>query len=440
MLLECYHKLCSLIGQNCVQNTHRDGYARDEYVRDGYVRDGYVRDGYVRFQDEELNKGDISAENENRFDQSSEEINAADDDLLEEFFLFDSLDTIYEEFPELEDVPNKFQWMWQCIIFTLSILFVSVLCIASVQCGIVFLYLNMASVCVGFKGTWYELPLLVRRIRITCNVITQFFIQMWFPVFILSIFSWKFVRQLLIFKIHMHIAGLLIIIELISHVFHSYGGVWQTYISHSIFCVTILISSWIVSVKLSDSRKKRIKYVLTICAQFLFGLLFSVSFFDIFVPALIKSRYTLLTITFMIGYILRLTCRVVSENTDNITHPGKLYLLSYIINAGTMFIFRIVQASFLRMSEFLIISAILGLIISLERISRLFSDYMITCLYRKSSKEKSITHKLYAQNKTCYSRYDSKWTEYRCYGDSCRKCVLSVLFTRAWLSSRSRNM
>ena len=227
--------------------------------------------------------------------------------------------------------------------------------------AIMFLYidLNTADLCIEWQHHNNTVSLSVMRIRVIGESGEAAIIYLWFPLTVVILFGWK------VFKLRfisvLYIAFIFAEATVIYKLFLLAFGVFDThmyyrYPSNILFFTGIICCSIVMvhSIRMSDVSLSysNLHIMALLSTQFLVVTILSFTFWYGIVPYFIsfkeeKYKFMVAALAPASTVIPSVICKHIAlRRSSEVVHPGRSFVLASFIRAGTIYIYRIMQADF----------------------------------------------------------------------------------------------
>ncbi|XP_046857445.1 uncharacterized protein LOC124450827 [Xenia sp. Carnegie-2017] len=271
------------------------------------------------------------------------------------------------------------------ILTTLKITLAS---IVQTSVAMVFLYVNMNTTYSCWE--WQKrgnnnntLPSSVKRVRVLGDCVESFEIYIWVPLTLMMLLGWKeFTTKFFsIVYIYLISGELLVIYQLICFQFSVNDGPKHYYrIPTYILFFASLFYACSMLLKTLRTGRRVISYsnahiMFLFLVNFLFGGFYSYIYKYLIIPAFDKVREdeykSLIAITSpVIGVFLNLVCWYIALlRSSEVIHPGRSFVLVYIIPGSVIFLFRTMQSDFKSTWVFVSLSLISAIFNFLRRVT-----------------------------------------------------------------------
>ena len=266
---------------------------------------------------------------------------------------------------------------------------------------IMFLYvdLNTTDLCVEWQHHNNTVPLSVERIRVIGKSVEAVIINLWFPLTAIVLFGWKVFK--LRFFSTFYIAFIFGEATVIYYLFLLAFGVYDTHLYYrypcnilfftGIVCCSIVILRNIrasgVSVSYSNAH-----IMALISMEFLLCSLLSFICRYAIVPFFIsikeeEYKFMVAAMAPAIAIIPAVICKHIAvRRSSEVVHPGRSFVLAYVIRSGVIYLYRIMQTDFKNIWLFIGLSLFSGVMNFLKkathRVRMALWKYIISLLRR----------------------------------------------------------
>ena len=257
--------------------------------------------------------------------------------------------------PERKSVRKSFRKaIWASISMAFSL-------ILPTAFAILLLYadLNTNDLCFEWQHHNNTVPLSVIRIRVIGRNVEVLIINLWFPLTAVILFGWKDFK-LRFFPI-LYIAFIFAEATVIYYLFLLAFGVFDShtyyrYPVNILFCTGLICCSIMMvrSIRMSDVSMSYSKlHIMTLLStQFVVCTILSFTFWYGIVPYFIsfkeeKYKFMVAALAPASTVIPSVICKHIAlRRSSEVVHPGRSFVLASFIRAGTIYIYRIMQADF----------------------------------------------------------------------------------------------
>ena len=266
---------------------------------------------------------------------------------------------------------------------------------------IIFLYadLNTTDLCVEWQHHNNTVTLSVERIRVIGDSVEAVIINLWFPLTAIVLFGWKFFK--LRFFSTFYIAFIFGEATVIYYLFLLAFGVYDTHLYYRYPC-NILLLLGIICCSVAMLRSIRasgvsVSYSNThimalISTQFVVSSLLSFIYRYHIVPFFIsikeeEYKFMVAAIAPAISIIPAVICKHIAlRRSSEVVHPGRSFVLAYVIRGGVIYLYRIMQTDFKNIWLFIGLSLFSGVMNFLKkathRVRMALWKYIISLLRR----------------------------------------------------------
>eukprot|EP00794_Sanderia_malayensis_P006787 gene6787-7553_t len=210
--------------------------------------------------------------------------------------------------------------------------------------------INLAESCYSYNTRWYEMPINVRRIRLTAQVAEGMIIQSWSFSAVLFVFGWKRVHELNLPIWNMFAAALDAIYRLFLSVYGVYNRKWASYPLNALFATITCFNFYRVTSHFERKTFLRVKLAVKFGIAFVFGIpiLLMMNYFFLPLYSRTKSDITkavfssLLPVAFIIP---KAVTNVFLINVFEFAKPGRFSVVSVGFHTITSIVARYLQAN-----------------------------------------------------------------------------------------------
>ena len=290
--------------------------------------------------------------------------------------------------------PCCISWFksFTCSFYTTMIGGVSLGIIAT---SVMWLDLNLAETCFNYNDRWYEMPIKVRRIRLTTQVFEGIIVQLWSLTCILAIFGWPLVKELNLLNWNMLVAFMDGMYRLFLDVYGQYNTKWMSYPLNLMFAILTLFNGYRVARYHSSNMKQSISLAIRLGGQFYMcaPIAWIINYCVIpYYKTLPEDRKAILASFIPAALIVpKALERVFAGGIKRINHPGTSVILLVPMYTASAIIFRVLQARLEGFSLYFILRIVHGLESTVDKLTLPFRDY----LYHKCCKERAQNAKQY---------------------------------------------
>ena len=346
----------------------------------------------------------------------SEDSNVED---LSDFKKGNSADRIYREYdpPRFQGVPVSWKagrptyihsWL-RCTLYSFIITAPCGAAIAVIAIFIVWIYLNLGTMCQHFNGdnTWYTtMPIGIRNALLTKEVTECMVIQCWYLLIILPTFGWRLVKKLNILPSTLLVASIDAIYRLLLNVYRTYNRPWGNYPLNFLFVVNTAFISYKVASEYRQHIRQRLRLAFALGAQFFAGYSMALIlnhvilyYFNIVGE---NSKAILASLSPALFIIPKAVARQYTNELEGLNHPGTSFLLLMPLTAAPPIMFRILQAKLHGFWLYFGLSIVHGIKSTFDKLTLPLQDYILHRCCRKrqqgqvSKERKPRVNRLYA--------------------------------------------
>ncbi|XP_046857634.1 uncharacterized protein LOC124451044 [Xenia sp. Carnegie-2017] len=210
------------------------------------------------------------------------------------------------------------------------------------------------------------LPLSVKRVHVFGDCVESFVLYLWFPLSMMMLFGWKEFKEKFTSALYVCVifGEMVVIYHLISFQFNFYDIHSYYRIPPSIlFCVSLFCSGFVIlyNIRACDQQVtySNCHIIALLLMEFIFCAFISyanryelIPAFNGFRKELYKFLVALTSPALTI--IPAILCKHMAlRRSDEIVHPGRSFILVYVIRGAAIFIFRTMQSDFKSISLFI---------------------------------------------------------------------------------------
>ena len=252
--------------------------------------------------------------------------------------------------------------------------------IGVIATAVMWLDINLGENCFNYNNRWYEMPVNVRRIRLTTQVIEGMVIQFWSLTCILAIFGWPLVKELNLLNWNMLVAFMDGIYRLFLDVYGQYNRKWASYPLNVMFSIITLFNGYRVARHFRSRLRQSLSLAVKLEGQFYMCIPVAFLLNYLVVPyykELSESERALLA-SFLPAILIipKALGRVFAERVTGINHPGTSFVSLIATYTGGAMYFRVLQAGLEKFSLYFVLCIVHGLESTIDKITLPLRDYI----------------------------------------------------------------
>ena len=252
--------------------------------------------------------------------------------------------------------------------------------VGMVSTAIMWLDINTAGVCFGYKNKWYDVPVYIQRIRVTARVLEGLVIQLWSFMVFIAVFGWLLMKQLNLLFWNMLLSFIGGFYILFLYVFGKNNETWNAYPVNILFVIITSFNSYIIASFYRQTIKSRLSLAIKLGGQFYLGFPI-VMFFNYFIVPFYKTQTEsnqaiIASCVPVLVVIPKIVERALAGRLQGINHPGTsgmLLIVLYIGAANT----RVLQAALHDFRLYVLLCVIHGLGGAIDKLTLPLQDYVL---------------------------------------------------------------
>ncbi|XP_046857172.1 uncharacterized protein LOC124450585 [Xenia sp. Carnegie-2017] len=277
-----------------------------------------------------------------------------------EDFVHGRSNLIERNYENCQNSRKVWRTFWKCLWINLNIIVASIISIAFCT-TLVYVAMNTAYSCLDWQShnNNKTLPLSIKRAHIFGRCVESLTVYLWFPFTMMILFGWKEFKAMFLSTIYIAVifSELNVIYKLISFQFNVYDTYsYYVYPPSVLFWVSIVLSTFVVLYNIR-AFKPFIPYsnfhiTVLIIMQFVFCTLISYFYKFIIIPEFNNVRVNLFkfliaTSSPLLAIIPTVLCgHLASRKSSKVVHPGRSFIMVYMIRGGVIFLYRTMQTNF----------------------------------------------------------------------------------------------